>query len=100
MRKSLWIILTLLLAAIGAPNARAGSIKYSFTGAGKWSGTHFTYVSTTGYLSYGETVTPTAGLAVLFSMDPTVLTSIEFYSSSAIFGEPGGYDFLAEEAPA
>ena len=100
MRKSQWIILALLLAAIGAPNARAGSIKYSFTGAGKWTGTHFTFVSTTGYLSYGETVTPTAGLAVLFGMDPTVLTSIEFYSSSAIFGEPGGYDFLAEEAPA
>ncbi len=100
MRKSSWIILALLLAGIGAPNARAGSIKYTFTGAGKWTGSHFTYVSTTGYLSYGQTVTPTDGLAVLFGMNPTVLTSIQFYNSSAIFGEPDGYDFLAEEAPA
>ncbi len=98
MRKSLWVILTLLLASIAAPNAHAGSITYFFTGAGKWTGTHFTYVSTTGYLSYGETVTPTDGLAVLFGMDPTVLTSIEFYSSSAIFGEPNGHDFLASES--
>jgi len=87
----------LLLAAIGAPNARAGSIKYTFTGAGNWAGSHFTYVSTTGYLSYGESVTPTDGLAVLFGMNPTVLTSIEFDSSSAIIGQPGGFDFLAFE---
>jgi hypothetical protein len=100
MRKSSWIILALLLVAIGAPNARAGSIKYTFTGAGKWTGTHFTYVSTTGYLSYGATVTPTDGLAVLFGMNPTTLTSIQFFSSTAIFGNPGGYDFLAEETPA
>jgi hypothetical protein len=99
MPKSSWIILALLLVAIGAPNARAGSIKYTFTGAGKWTGTHFTYVSTTGYLSYGATVTPTDGLAVLFGMNPTTLTSIQFFSSTAIFGNPGGYDFLAEETP-
>lgn len=35
------VILTLLLASIAAPNAHAGSITYSFTGAGKWTGTHF-----------------------------------------------------------
>jgi PEP-CTERM motif len=99
MRKSSWIILALLLVAIAAPNARAGSITYSFTGAGKWTGTHFTYVSTTGYLSYGETVVPTDGIAVLFGMNPTVLTSIQFFDSTAIFGS-GGYDFLAEETPA
>jgi PEP-CTERM motif len=98
MRKSSWIILALLLVAIGAPNARAGSIKYTFTGAGKWTGTHFTYVSTTGYLSYGATVTPTDGLAVLFGMDPTTLTSIQFHDSMNIFGNPGGYDFLAAES--
>jgi hypothetical protein len=96
MRKSSWIILALLLVAIGAPNARAGSIKYTFTGAGKWTGTHFTYVSTAGYLSYGETVVPTDGLAVLFGMDPTVLTSIQFVSPTVILGS-GGYDFLAAE---
>jgi hypothetical protein len=96
MRKSQWIILALLLAAIGAPNARAGSIKYSFTGAGKWTGTHFTYVSTTGYLSYGATVTPTDGLAVLFGMDPTILTSVQFFDAMTILGS-GGFDFLAAE---
>ncbi len=100
MRKSLWVILALLLASIAAPNARAGSIKYTFTGAGKWTGSYFTYISTTGYLSYGATVTPTDGLAVLFGMNPTTLTSIQFFNSTAIFGNPGGYDFLAEELPA
>jgi hypothetical protein len=100
MRKSLWVVLTLLLTSIAAPNAQAGSITYSFTGAGKWTGTHFTYVSTTGYLTYGATVTPTDGLAVLFGMNPTTLTSIQFFSSTEIFGNPGGYDFLAEETPA
>jgi hypothetical protein len=97
MRKSSWIILALVLAAIGAPNARAGSIKYSFTGAGKWTGSYFTFVSTTGYLSYGAIVTPTDGLAVLFGMDPTTLTSIQFYDSMNIFGDPDGFDFLASE---
>ena len=96
MRKSLWVILTLLLASIAAPNARAGRIKYTFTGAGKWTGSYFTYVSTTGYLSFGATVTPTTGIVELFGMDPTTLTSIQFSDPMNIFGNVS-FDFLAAE---
>src|ERR1700722_1359770 len=99
MRKSSWIILALVLAAIGAPNARAGSIKYSFTGAGKWTGSYFTYVSTTGYLSYGATITPATRIVDVFGMDPNTLTSIQFYDSMNIFGFGDiTYDFLALES--
>jgi hypothetical protein len=54
MRKSFWIVLALLSAAlVVAPNAHADSYTYSFVGAGIFAGTTFSIVDPTGPISDG-----------------------------------------------
>jgi hypothetical protein len=51
MRKSLWVIFTLLFLVVVVPNAQADSYSYSFTGTGPCDGTSFTLIDTAGPLT-------------------------------------------------
>jgi hypothetical protein len=104
MRKSLWIILTLLLVAIGAPKAHADSYTYSFVGEGDLAGTWFSIVSPNGPISSNppsDTWYPTAdtqvtGELIMCSVPycllgpPIDMGKIEMVD---LTGGPGGYLF-------
>jgi len=84
MRKALWIILAALIMAIGAPNAHADTITYTFTGAGVFAGTEFTYVSTGGFLANGAIVVPTTATDLILSGTAEVFGAIEFLDPNDI----------------
>jgi len=82
MRKSFWIVplLFLLFAVIDVSAARADSISYSYTGAGVFAGTQFTYISLSGYLSAAEYATPTTATDLyLNGVDFAPIAQIVFF---------------------
>jgi PEP-CTERM motif-containing protein len=76
----------LLLLVFQLP-ARADTVTYTFTGADGLAGTNFTYVSTSGFLSFptGNLVPTTATDFFFDGVDKGPLGTINFNSSTTIF---------------
>jgi hypothetical protein len=85
------LLLALLLPLIGATGVRAESVTYSFFGSAWLTGTNFTYVSPTGFLSFD-----TGPLA------PTTATDVFFYNVYGTYfkhdiGALATFDFVSED---
>lgn len=89
MRKSLWIILAVLGAAIVAPAAQADSVTYTFTINAYDPGAVLTLVSSSGFITC-------CGIYSLTESSDPSLTEILISSSGAdtiIFGNSSAYSF-------
>jgi hypothetical protein len=102
MRKTLWIVVGVLLGAMVAPAARANSYTYSFTGACYFAGTSVSF-TTNGPAVMGTDYTPNAGATDEFAggtdSSGACIPPTDEGAILSIYWDPSPFNFCGGSSP-